>query len=320
MKAVIRPLCVVALIVSCVPALQAQRLKGRAARPGQEVAPPPMPALTADAEAAVEDLSSRFAREVELVQGWFRDRPVLYYDFGPVPQPVVVGRVVWPIHGFDARGYPVAIRGQRPIFSAIPGLAGYSGLWRLSYMVTADNLQPNQVRDLDGVDAMVKNHRANIRESNLVLNLPIVPRGTRLARDTSTGMLGWYQGRDVQFFDFGPASDTAASMWRFVRGDPTAAEPQFVEGQNSVVDSIPVAPSYPDLWQISYVRTDSTFAANSVTSLAALQRSGLTIAAPAVTRNLPIVIVEGTQVQRVASPIRAFADLRSPFPPAPTRP
>lgn len=279
-----------------------------------------LPTLSSEAQAALEQLGPENANQFELIQGWFRERPVQYYNFGEVARPVVIGRVFWPIHGFDARGNPVAMRGQRPILSTLPGLTGYSGLWRLSYVVTADHVQPNQLRDIASAEALVRSKRASLRESDLIVNLPIVSRGSRLAQDSTSGMLGWYEGRDVQFFDFGGASVTPAPMWRFASGGDTLHEPTPLEGQNSVVDSIPVSAPFPDLWEIRFVRVDSAYVPNSLKSAAAVRSASVIIEVPHSVRNLPITIMDGTRIERAPSPIRAFSDLRSPFPPAPTRP
>jgi hypothetical protein len=281
---------------------------------------PAPPALGGDAQAAYDDLAARFARQIERVPGWFRDRPVLYYDFGDVKRPLAVGRVLWPVHGFDKQGIPVAMRSQRPIFTSIPGVVGYSGLWTLTYVVVADNVQANEVRDTASVRKHVRARRALLRESGLTLNLPIVPRGTRLAQDSTAPLQGWYEGRDVQFFDFGAASARPAPMWRFSRGSGTSGQPILVEGQNSVVDSIPVASPYPDLWEIRFVRVDSTYRPNSLRSAAAIRQASVVVDPPGSIRNLPITIVDGGPVARTPSPIRTHANLRSPLPPSPTRP
>jgi hypothetical protein len=286
----------------------------------QQGAPAAMPTLAPEATAALEDLEPRYATEIGLTGGWFRDRHVLYYDFGSVPIGASAGRVLWPIHGFDARGNPVAIRGQRPIFSTIPGLADYSGVYRLSYVVTADHVQPNTLRDTAAVAELVRRGRALVRETDVTYNLPIVPRGTRLARDTSQGMTGWYEGREVQFFDFGSASLTPAPMWRFVRGADASGQPAILAEQNSVVDSIPTSGMYPDLWEIHPVTADSAYVPNAIKNASALRAGGFAIGTPYAVRNLPIAFVDGSMVPRSPSPVRAFADLRSPFPPAPTRP
>lgn len=300
------------LVVVLVPAtVQAQRQQAVAA---------PMPALPAEAEAALDELSARYAGETELVQGWFRDRTVLYYNFGSITPPVTAGRVLWPVHGFDARGNPVAIRNQRPVFSTIPGLAGYSGVWRLAYVVVADKVQPNELRTVEGIEDAVRRRRAAIRESDLTVNLPIVPKGQRLARDSTPPMTGWYQGREVQYFDFGVTSASPAAMWRFARGRDASGAPLFLDGQNSLLDSIPVAPAYPDVWSIRIVNVDSAYAPNTVRSAVALRSTRYTVDSATVARNLPVVIVDGARIPRAPSPLTEFADIRTPFPPSFTKP
>jgi hypothetical protein len=285
----------------------------------QPMNPPPPAALSAEAAAAYEELAPRFAQESKLIQGWFRDRSVLYYDFGALPLDFAAGTVYWPVHGFDIRGNPVAIRGQRPIFSTIPGLRDYSGVFRLVYVVTADNAQPNFIRDLATVEDQIRRKRASTRPTDLLLNLPIVPRGARLARDSSTGMAGWYEGRDVQFFDFGAVTTKPVEMWRFASGRDPEGAPVVLETQNSIVDSIPVAGTYPDLWEIRFVYVDSTFVPNSLKSADAMRSNmSVRIDTARTIRNLPITIIDGLKVSRAPSPLRAFADLRSPFPPKPT--
>lgn len=292
-----------------------------AAQRQQAATPPAPPALSAEAAAAYEELAPRFAQEAQLIQGWFRDRTVLYYDFGPVPVNVVPATVYWPIHGFDTRGNPVAMRGQRPIFSTIPGLTDYSGVFHLVYVVTADNAQPNYIRDVATVEEQVRRKRASTRATELLFNLPIVPRGTRLARDSSTGMAGWYQGRDVQFFDFGAVATRPVEMWRFASGRDSGGTPIALDTQNSIVDSIPVAGTYPDLWEIRFVYVDSAFVPNSLKSAQALRSDmSVRIDTAHTIRNLPITIIDGLKVSRAPSPLRLFADLRSPFPPKPTPP
>lgn len=279
---------------------------------------PALPTLTPAATAALDELSSRFAADVALHQGWFRDRSIMYYDFGPVPD--AVGRVLWPIHGFDAKGNPVAIRGQRPIFSTLPGLEGYSGIWQLAYLVVADRYQPNQIRDLAAAEALVSNKRALLREAPGTLNLALVPRGSRLERDSTPPMMGWYEGREVQFFDFGASGTQPVPLIAFITGRDSTGDPQFLREQVNIIDTLPVAPPYADLWHIRFATADSTYVPNTLKSAASVASSSLPLAPPHAIRNCPVGIVDGARVQRVPSPLTAFADLRSPFPPAFTRP
>lgn len=309
MRSIIRVAC---LGLVCVAA------RASAQKPGAPVPESPLPMLSAAQTTALDELSSRFAGEVDLHQGWFRDRAVLYYDFGPVPD--AVGRVLWPIHGFDAKGNPVAIRGQKPIFSTAPGLDGYSGLWRLGYIVVADKFQPNQIRDIAAAEALVSNHRAVMKEAPGTLNLTIVAKGSRLARDSAPPSMGWYEGREVQFFDFGAAGTTPVPLITFVKGKDASGEPEFLREQNNVVDTLPMAPPYADMWHIMFAHPDSTYVPNTLKSADAIGKSGMTVDAPVAIRNCPIAIVDGARLQRTLSPLTEFADTRSPYPPRPTKP
>src|SRR5687767_3487189 len=132
----------IGLIATSLPLLFAS--PASAQRP-QAVPPYSEPSIAVEAQAALDRLTPQFATEIPLQVGWFRDRQVMYYGFGVSPQPLAVGRIFWPIHGFDMRGNPVAMRGQRPIFTTLPGLDDYSGVWRITYVVAADNVQPNQL-------------------------------------------------------------------------------------------------------------------------------------------------------------------------------
>src|SRR6185503_17984444 len=111
-------------------------------------------------------------------------------------------------------------------------------------------------------------------------------------------------------------------MWRFARGLDSLGQPKLLVEQSSIVDSIPVAGAgpFPDFWTMRVVRADDGYAPNSLRNLGALQSANMTIDPPNGVRNLPIATVDGARIQRAPSPLRAFADLRSPFPPAPTRP
>lgn len=307
MRSVVRSLWALALLAAPITAQQQQAAAA-------------LPVLSPEAETALVELGPRFAGDTEQLHGWFRDQPVQYYNFGSVARPLIVGRVLWPIHGFDARGNPVAIRGQRPIFSSIPGLEGYSGLWRLEYIVTADLAQPNELRTVASVEAATRRRRATVRPTELVLNLPIVPRGTRLVQDSATGSIGWFEGREVQYFDFGPVSVAPAPMWRFALAGGSDSEIVVVEGQGGILDSVPVAPTYPDLWDIRFVRVDTTYSPNSIRSAAAVRSARWHVDSARFVANLPVTVVGGVRVARSASPITEFADMRSPFPPAPTMP
>jgi hypothetical protein len=282
------------------------------------MAEPALPPISAEASTALDELSSRFAGDIALHQGWFRDRAILYYDFGRVAQ--AAGKVLWPIYGFDARGYPVAMRGQRPIFSTLPGLDGYSGLWQLSYVIVSDNVRPNQLRTIAEAEALVKGKRAAMKDAGFTINLALVPKGSRLERDSTPSLMGWYEGREVQFFDFGRSGVTPVPLIAFVKGIDSTGTPDFLREQANIVDTIPVAPPYADMWHIRFAKPDSTYVPNSLKSAAAVAASNIPVDPPRAVRNCPVAIVDGARVPRAPSPITSFADLRSLVPPSPTKP
>ena len=110
-------------------------------------------------------------------------------------------------------------------------------------------------------------------------------------------------------------------MWRFASGRDSGGAPIALDAQNSIVDSIPVAGTYPDLWEIRFVYVDSAFVPNSLKSAQAMRSDmSVRIDTARTIRNLPITIIDGLKVNRTPSPLRLFADLRSPFPPRPTPP
>jgi hypothetical protein len=285
----------------------------------QQSSTPSPRSLSADVQAALDMLGPQSSADVEVHHGWYRDRRITYYGFGVSAQPVVIGQVLWPIHGFDMQGNPVAIRGQRPIFSSLPGLAGYSGVWRLSYLVTADRVQPNQVRDLESAQALVRRRRASMQETNLIFNLPITPKGAKLPGDSTAPLIGWYEGHEIQFFDLGQATATPVPMLAFVRGRSSSGEPEFLRDQFPVIDSVPSATApAPDLWELRYVHVDSDYPANSLKTYSAVGGSGFLIEPTKTIRNAPIITIDGVRVSRTPSPLTTFADMRAPFPPTPT--
>ena len=280
---------------------------------------PALPALSPEATAALDELSSRFAGDIALHQGWFRDRAIMYYDFGRVAEKA--GRVLWPIHGFDAKGYPVAIRGQRPIFSTLAGMEDYSGLWQLSYVIVADKVRPNELRDIASAEALVKRKRAAIKDAGFTVNLAMVPKGSRLERDSTPPLMGWYEGREVQFFDFGRSGMQPVPLIAFIKGLDSAGDPDFLREQANIVDTLPVTPPYADMWHIRFAKIDSTYVPNSLKSAEAVSAAtGIVVDPPHAVRNCPVAIVDGSKVTRAPSPISAFSDLRSQIPPAFTRP
>lgn len=269
----------------------------------------PADARAAAVRAALEDLSPRYAQQFELREGWYHDQQIAYYDFGPVPQ--TVAEVFWPIHGFDRDSQPVPLAGQRPIFSTLPALGEYSGLWRLRYVVVADNVVPNELRSVAAVRALAQRNRAIMRDAGVVLNLPIVARASSLAdADRRTG-LGWFEGNDLTYFDFGPSGIGPELIFTFHTGREPSGAPNMLRAQRNVVTAVPGAPGYSDMWDVQLVEVDTTYEPNtlrSVESVRAAAEAGDARLSPARSvRNCPIVMVSGGSAARARSPLELYA-------------
>jgi len=105
-----------------------------------------------------------------------------------------------------------------------------------------------------------------------------------------------------------------------VNGRDDSGTPRFIREQANIADTLAATPPFPDLWSIQYVQVDSAYVPNTLKSAAAVRGSGFLLAPANAVRNGPIAFVDGSRIARPASPVREFADMRSPFPPAPTRP
>ena len=265
---------------------------------------------------ALADLGPRFAQEFALRPGWYRDTAIRYYDFGPIA--AGVGDVYWPIHGFGIGGEPVPLRGQIPVFATIPGLDGYTGLWRLHYVVVADHVRPNELRSVSAITRLVRQKRAVLRDPNAILNLPIVPRGSFLElRKDSAPAHGWFEGNAVAYMDFGPVALTPAPIFPFFRRAVGGAQPAMLDGQRNVVDVVPDGSrASVDLWDVHRVFVDASHSANTVRSLLALRAAetagNLRVTTAGSIRNCPVAIVGERVVMRARSPFLRFALTRAP--------
>jgi hypothetical protein len=266
-------------------------------------------ARAAAVRAALEDLEPRFARHFELREGWFMGQSIAFYDFGAVPR--VVGEVYWPIHGFDRDSVPVPVAGQRPIFSTLPALGEYSGLWRLRYVVVADNVVSNELRSVAAVRAMAQRGRAIMRDGKMILNLPLVPRGSTLSDANRRTGLGWFEGHDVAYFDFGPTALGPELAFAFHTGREDSGAPRVLRDQRQVVTAVPGSPGYSDLWDLQLVEVPTSYEVNSLRSVEAIRAAvdaGEAQSAPARSlRNSPVVLVNGAIAPRARSPLDLHA-------------
>jgi len=109
---------------------------------------------------------------------------------------------------------------------------------------------------------------------------------------------GWFEGRAAQYYNLGTNTllnpDDAARVlvepvWVFATGVNDDGSPIKLEGQASLFDSAPGDAGYSDLWQVFFIKPAAGYAPNSITSIEALQKSGLTIEKKPMLVNCPFV-------------------------------
>jgi hypothetical protein len=109
---------------------------------------------------------------------------------------------------------------------------------------------------------------------------------------------GWFNGKAIQYYNMGTntswRSDVSTGLkiepvWAFVTGVAADGSPNKLAGQEALFDVKPGDATYTDLWQAHFVTPTSDYKPNSVTSLEALNKSGLKIEKQAMFVNCPIV-------------------------------
>src|SRR6185369_4063385 len=118
----------------------------------------------------------------------------------------------------------------------------------------APGTDPATVRSREQILSLARVQRATIRHTGLLVNAPIVPAGSTLARDPLNRPLraAWYKGEQVYYFDLGSTRAATAPMLSFARAVPAAGgQPGLLDGQGANAASAPGMPDYTDLWDLS---------------------------------------------------------------------
>lgn len=229
------------------------------------------------------------AEEKTLVSGWYRDAAVQYYDFGmnsPASAGTVATAPIWVmITGLDADGNPVFVEGQHNIVDVIPGDAGYSDLWQVNLVTVPEGYEPDSLKSRQDVE----DSGYETMVPGLLVNCPIVAEGTTLEGGEEL-VQGWYKGDPVFYPDFGENPATALPIWVFITGMDADGNPQFVEGQNNVIDAVPGDEGYSAFWQVNLVTVDESYEANSIKSAADAVGSGFEMTQTEMVVNCPVTV------------------------------
>jgi hypothetical protein len=222
--------------------------------------------------------------------------PVRYYNFD------VQSTTPAPIYVLFRAGDDTPVEGQLNIVDVIPGDPGYNDFWQVVRVNVPREYVANTITSL----AEIKEAGFPMHSTNMLVNCPIVPRGStarqRLAGENSELTRGWYKGQVVFYFSFFERvlQTTQSGMvpvspiyvtFKVNPDQPGGGPPSgFLTERGSqqthnVVETVPSNPGYSPLWFVS-VYDNAAF--TKVEDLASVRREK--ILAPGVANvNCPIV-------------------------------
>jgi hypothetical protein len=242
--------------------------------------------------------SSEFA----LVSGWYRDREVKYYDFGTNTKldgasGVAVAPIYVFVHGMNADGTPDFVEGQQNIVDVRPGDDGYSDLWQVMLVTVPADYLPDSAKSKADIDAA----GYAVTETDMFVNCPIVPAGSTLEGGKPL-VQGWYKGEEIFYPDFGMNSRAAIPIYVFIHGMNADGTPDFVEGQNNIIDSVPGDPGYSAFWLVTMVTAPDGYVPNSIRSASAVMSSGFARTTTDMVVNCPVTTVAAASGAPVGAP------------------
>jgi hypothetical protein len=237
--------------------------------------------------AAAQAQSTEFA----LVSGWYRDRQVEYYDFGANTALDATGAVeVAPIYvfiyGMNADGTPNFVEGQHNIVDVKPGDDGYSDLWQVMMVTVPADYEPDSVKSAADID----DAGFEVTATDMFVNCPLVSAGSTLEGGEPL-VQGWYKDEEVFYPDFGMNSRAAIPIYVFIHGMNADGTPDFVEGQNNIIDAVPGDAAYTAFWQVTMVTVPQSYTPNSLRSASAVMASGFPRTTTEMIVNCPVTTV-----------------------------
>jgi hypothetical protein len=223
-----------------------------------------------------------------LVHGWYKDEEVVYYDFGmnsPASGGIVASAPIYAfITGMDGDGNPVFVEGQHNIIDVVPGDTGYSDLWEVNLVVVDDAYEADSIKSVG--DVMLTDFE--VLTPGLFVNCPVVPDGSTFENGDEL-VQGWYKGDSVFYPDFGMNSPSAVPIWVFITGMNADGTPQFLEGQNNIIDLVPADTGYSAFWQVNMVMAGDDYEPNAIKSAADVMSSGMEVVPTDLVVNCPVV-------------------------------
>jgi hypothetical protein len=107
-----------------------------------------------------------------LVQGWYRDREVFYFDFGirsPADGSVVLRAPIWVFFLEDG----TQVDGQQNVIDLLPDEEGYSDLWHVHKVIVDSSYVANTYKSAADIMTAVGSGDATVEETTIFVNCPV---------------------------------------------------------------------------------------------------------------------------------------------------
>jgi hypothetical protein len=108
----------------------------------------------------------------DLVQGWYRDMKVFYFDFGtrsPNDGSIVLRAPIWVFFLEDG----TAVEGQNNVIDLLPDEEGYSDLWHVHKVVVDSSYVANSYKSAADIMEAAGSGGVTVEETTIFVNCPV---------------------------------------------------------------------------------------------------------------------------------------------------
>ena len=113
------------------------------------------------------------------------------------------------------------------MIDVVPGMDGYTPLWRVTMLTWRDGADPRTLRSASAVRAAIRTGELTARRTSAVVNRPVLGFGQELTQ-------GFAKGEDVEYLDLGPIKlapgNLTAPIWVVENG---------TADQHNIIDVLP---------------------------------------------------------------------------------
>jgi len=218
-----------------------------------------------------------------VINGWYKDRHVYYYNFftnspksGGIVQTAPLYSLVTGFMNGNV-SLPIPVAGQHNIANVLPGDSAYSDLWQIIFVTVPNTYVANNITDVTTLLATYSNTTIGPK-----VNCPVVPLNSSLNSTGPSITYGWYQNQTIHYFDFGPSVSYTIPIYVLPN----------VTGQYNIIDFVPGDPGYSAFWDATLFTAPNGYVSNTYKSQAEVTAASLASVAGPQAINCPVFKVD----------------------------